>query len=463
MGLLHVRRGCLDRKIQDIRSDGSRIEGSHKGWSGIHRSFALGLELAEAFGHDHVLRRNLRIAHKEERPSPFVITTYGSHHTHLVNSNNLRWNAQVKRDKRDLGPNVLSYRATLPVVDSGERFGLVNPADAGLFGLETIKEEDEDGEDDAKGDQLLLSDEVDAHNLMEELQIDPALLDVPQHPQVPTLSTSTPSNPAAPPSSNFTRSSLPIDLTDISTNETTTSQTEPSSLVTISDPGPAPSSKRKSPHIDTSGLELLEPEAGSKRPRLDSDHRATMPMPVVSNFVNGGSTLSDSPSYDDQPTALQPPPTSIPPKVVKSTPIDPFKLPVAPHLAHLTPTERIFRRGTNVESRALTIKTKDEFLLFMDMRATRQWLSSNLSAADWITETADYNKQLKATTPSSNINEPLPIDKHPSALMAKLNAIEAAISKRLSNAQSPDYKSESTPDNDINTLLTNNCSRSPRR
>lgn len=99
----------------------------------------------------------------------------------------------------------------------------------------------------------------------------------------------------------------------------------------------------------------------------------------------------------------------------------------------------------------------------MDMRATRQWLSSNLSAADWITETADYNKQLKATTPSSNINEPLPIDKHPSALMAKLNAIEAAISKRLSNAQSPDYKSESTPDNDINTLLTNNCSRSPRR
>ena len=88
MGPLHVCRGCLDQKIQDICSDGSRMEGSHKGWSRIHRSFSLGLELAEAFGHDYVLRRNLRIAHKSKQASLFVITTYGSHHTQLVNSNN---------------------------------------------------------------------------------------------------------------------------------------------------------------------------------------------------------------------------------------------------------------------------------------------------------------------------------------------------------------------------------------
>jgi hypothetical protein len=85
MGLMHVRRGCLARNIQDLPSDGSRIEGSHKG---IHRSFALGLELAEAFGHDHVLRRNLRVAYKSKKLTPFVISTYGSHHTRLVDSIN---------------------------------------------------------------------------------------------------------------------------------------------------------------------------------------------------------------------------------------------------------------------------------------------------------------------------------------------------------------------------------------
>ena len=33
--LNHVRKGCLERRRQDIPSDGSCIEGSHKGWNSL--------------------------------------------------------------------------------------------------------------------------------------------------------------------------------------------------------------------------------------------------------------------------------------------------------------------------------------------------------------------------------------------------------------------------------------------
>ncbi|KAJ7659690.1 hypothetical protein DFH06DRAFT_935341, partial [Mycena polygramma] len=53
----HVRKGCLARPREDISSDGSRIEGSHKEWNSIQRSFASGLEMQTALGHDFVLHR----------------------------------------------------------------------------------------------------------------------------------------------------------------------------------------------------------------------------------------------------------------------------------------------------------------------------------------------------------------------------------------------------------------------
>ena len=322
------------------------------------------------------------------------------------------------------------------MVNSGEHFGLVDPAVVGLFGLETIKEEDKD--EAADGDPLLLDSALDTHELMEELHIDPALLKVPQHPPVPTLSTLTASHHTAlsatltgiPSHASNASGSTHIDLTDTSTNKATASQTETMLLVMIPDSEPGINAKWKSPHIGSFELELVGPEAMLKRPRLD--RHATTP---------------------DPPAAVQPPPSISTPEPPKPTTIDPFRLPVAPHLVHLTPTEWIFRRGTSIELRALTIKTKEEFFLFMDMRAVCQWLSTNMSEATWISATSDFNKQMKAAAPSSNISrQPQAVDKHPSALMAKLSTIETAILKRLSNAQSPNYKSEYMPNADVDTI-----------
>lgn len=283
MGLTHVRRGCLARKIQDIRSDGSRIEGSHKGWSGIHRSFALGLELAEAFGHDHVLRRNIRVEHNSKKPSPFVISTYGSHHTRLVNSNNARWNTQVKKDKRDAGQNPLRFWPTLPVVNSGERFGLVKPEDMILSNeaLKTIKEEDEIEEEEASSNSLLLHNDNDAAELMRSLQIDPGLL---SQPQVTCASSSHVSAAAS-------VSSQPIDSTTLAaavrpprTLVSPTSQARSPSVEIIEQ---AASTKRKA--SDTEEFEgVTDVQTELKRPRVGSSVRES---PLVSDPLASGDLL----------------------------------------------------------------------------------------------------------------------------------------------------------------------------
>ena len=76
-----------------------------------------------------------------------------------------------------------------------------------------------------------------------------------------------------------------------------------------------------------------------------------------------------------------------------------------------------------------------------------------MSEATWISATSDFNKQIKDATPSSNISrQPQAVDKHPSALMTKLSTIETAILKWLSNAQSPNYKSEYMPNADVDTI-----------
>ncbi|KAJ7124769.1 hypothetical protein C8R43DRAFT_1135450 [Mycena crocata] len=143
----HVRKGCLARPREDIASDGSRIEGSHKGWNSIQRSFASGLESQTAFGHDHVLRWNIRVEldGKAQSPSPFVQSTFGSHHISLVDHTAATWNNLLNTRGTS---NALIPLPRLPDIKSGETFGLVHSPHTDSFGgLFTIKQDPDDDTD----------------------------------------------------------------------------------------------------------------------------------------------------------------------------------------------------------------------------------------------------------------------------------------------------------------------------
>ena len=109
------------------------------------RANASGLVVFVALGHDHVHRCNIRIEFSSPSPSPFVQSTYGSHHTRLVNDNALLWNILRKRPEV---PNrhALQPRPLLPRIDSGETFGLVQ-ADLSQVEDELLELKPEDSED----------------------------------------------------------------------------------------------------------------------------------------------------------------------------------------------------------------------------------------------------------------------------------------------------------------------------
>jgi hypothetical protein len=186
----HVRKGCLARKRQDIRSDGSRIEGSHKGWNSLQRAQPSGLAVFVALGHDHVLRRNIRITtagNKLSHASPFSsfdASTFGSHHTRLVNYTAKLWNSLWRLRKPGSSTGLLAL-PEMTVVSSDETFGLVTSECAMTFGglFSEVKAEPK-AEDsslltlDADEDlDLNLQDE--RRRVVDEFGIDTSLFNVP--------------------------------------------------------------------------------------------------------------------------------------------------------------------------------------------------------------------------------------------------------------------------------------------
>ncbi|TFY78545.1 hypothetical protein EWM64_g5465, partial [Hericium alpestre] len=163
----HVRKGCLTRRCQDVRSDGSCIEGSHKGWNSIMRSHASGLETFVALGHDFVLRRNIRIASSRADPPPFVAeSTFGSHHIRLASHGADLWNSAIEANKmfyKDNGNNFKPH-AEMRIVNTGETFGL---------------EEEEAEEDDDELLERTAETELMFEQLSEEIGVDPSLFIIP--------------------------------------------------------------------------------------------------------------------------------------------------------------------------------------------------------------------------------------------------------------------------------------------
>lgn len=122
----HVRKGCLTRDRNDVKSDGSRIEGTHKAWNSLNRAFSSGLMMMVSMGHDFVLRRNVRLAFNGPSPSPFIASTFGSHHIGLVDNNARLWNHLREQASPEL-KELLNELPRLPAKEkeSGEQFGLV--------------------------------------------------------------------------------------------------------------------------------------------------------------------------------------------------------------------------------------------------------------------------------------------------------------------------------------------------
>ncbi|KAL6307078.1 hypothetical protein BKA93DRAFT_770448 [Sparassis latifolia] len=169
----HVKKGCLVRAYQDVVSDGSRIEGSHKGWNNLQQSHASGLEVLTALGHDHVLRRNIRVVFNAGHDSidKFLASTHGSHHIHLVDGIARLWNSMIE-DAEIVKSRGLSRLPTMQVVDSGEKFGLVKAEYAMTYHHLTCTVKDELDEDLL---DLSLHDDASADLILRELAIDPAL------------------------------------------------------------------------------------------------------------------------------------------------------------------------------------------------------------------------------------------------------------------------------------------------
>ncbi|TFY74060.1 hypothetical protein EWM64_g9952, partial [Hericium alpestre] len=179
----HVRNGCLTRINQDIATDGSRIEGSHKGWNSIMHSHASGLEMLVALGHDHVLRRNIRVALRLDKPTAFVVSTYGSHHTRLVDHTAQEWNAllTLKKRKEPRTYRNAALRPELPKISTKEKFGLVRSAEFETYnGL--IKQEEPD-EDIALDLLELVKEEstITFQSVGTQLQVDPAFINICYH------------------------------------------------------------------------------------------------------------------------------------------------------------------------------------------------------------------------------------------------------------------------------------------
>ncbi|KAF9540596.1 hypothetical protein CPC08DRAFT_650852, partial [Agrocybe pediades] len=155
--LAHVQRGCLARQFQNIASDGSRIEGSHKGWNSLQQAQPSGIEVYSILAHDFVLRRNVRACLKAEKirtnltsTDQLVLFSCGLHHVQLANHIAETFNILISQS-RGGGKQGTSNSTTLPAlptlqkVNTSEVFGLVKSTHARSFGgLIEIKEDNDE-------------------------------------------------------------------------------------------------------------------------------------------------------------------------------------------------------------------------------------------------------------------------------------------------------------------------------
>ncbi|KAK7055962.1 hypothetical protein R3P38DRAFT_3170627 [Favolaschia claudopus] len=412
--LEHVRKGCMARPREDVASDGSRIEGSHKGWNSLQRSFASGLETQTSLAHDFVLRRNIRTAlsGKYKSSKLFVKSTFGSHHIALVDHIAALWNELVSNKPS----NSLHPRPRLDDIQSGETFGVVNSQNTDTFGgLLTIKDEDED--------DMITLDPEEQEQLLHELNLDPALFTQP-------LSQSPAQNPSAT-GIQVVTSTVTLAVQSQSMSQGTASHTA------IDEHMPRASSagiKRKDPPT-TSQSESVSQSSSESAPqakirKLDStEHR-------IHPFFTGNASQIRAANSQTTPTATSSVATNL---TVSITQLNaPLPLPAASTgSVRLTRSQQFFAVATGTNPKSLSIQHGPEWMLFMKLRSQLQWRVVDMNPKKWVAAATAYNNELKSL-PASSSNQP--VAKNPRALVTELGNIEAKIAHRISNK---DYTSKS--------------------
>ena len=146
------------------------------------RGYTCGLENFLALGHDFVLRRNLWIASK--LPGwDFVASTFGSHYIALVDHIAQRWNTlfeAAKGKQRVVAGEVYREFPGLKEVQTNETFGLVFSHTSSSFGGR-LKIKEEDTVQMMEYEPVHLHQGLTEDQLMKELNIDPALLQLPEN------------------------------------------------------------------------------------------------------------------------------------------------------------------------------------------------------------------------------------------------------------------------------------------
>ncbi|KAI0698413.1 hypothetical protein C8T65DRAFT_581918, partial [Cerioporus squamosus] len=422
--LAHVRKGCLARQRNDVRSDGSRIEGSHKGWNSLQRTHASGIVTLTYLGHDFVLRRNIRIDLNSGSPTAFVASTHGSHHIRLVGTIAAMWNQRLDAMRKN--QRLSADLAPLPVLEpaaSGETFGLMKMSTATATHYTFVKDE--------PSDELLdLTTHDNPASLLEDIGIDPNLAHLlPQAASSGTPSTSTESA-LAPVSAGSRQSPGP----------TVAAPRSRSSLSKFSTVGssspPAPTSPVQLPSSDV--IELSS---------NDGDNDEDDGLPDITAVINSiqlvCDTLPGAPLFITQSsfcTILKMSSFFAPRGAPSSASTDvgyrPLCLPIL-KITGLTRSQQLLSVTTGLDPRSLRITAaeKDAFFLFMELRKKHQWASFNMTPRAWVVAASIYNSEVEKKNAAGGRSLQR---KTPRALLEKLGEVEVNIMSRINRK---DYKS----------------------
>ncbi|PIL26811.1 hypothetical protein GSI_11072 [Ganoderma sinense ZZ0214-1] len=439
--LEHVRKGCLARPREDIATDGSRIEGTHKGWNSLQRTHPSGVEVLTALAADHVLRHNIRVDYASPDPFSFTASTFGSHHIHLVNACAQLWNALLEPANRGerRHPADLFPAPTLQPAASEETFGLVKASSdvTAYHSFVTVKEEHNDSLIN-----LSTEDPDEAERIMRSLGLDPSLLHKPlEHDRSQSQAPSGRSTIA------FVPAALEMDETmDVGTTSGPSDRppSQPSRPSTV--PG-SPKKRHTSTALSRAHEDPTTPSnASDKRTRtLQSDAPSSsapfvsIAMPAASpssstllgpvagpssmSAVAAASLAQRLPSIFYQCRLATPDPTAVP-----------ICLPI-PIISGTTCSQILISLVTGLDPRSLKFSNDDdEFYMFMDLRATYKWVTYNILALTWVEAASIFNAALEKKRGKDAVR------KTPRALMEKLEDIEKTIHFRIKNK---DFKSRS--------------------